>query len=71
MRSRDLWSLRTRAATLDAAVLDEQRRPQPDSLRICALKRRKLAVRDEIARLGAQAMRDHIARLETCQLLSG
>lgn len=45
--------LRVRAGALDHEVLVEQARPEADSLRVQELKRRKLATRDEIARLEA------------------
>ncbi|HEY9567189.1 MAG TPA: YdcH family protein [Thalassobaculum sp.] len=44
-------SLRTRHAGLHAKLEDEERRPQPDEVTIYDLKRQKLAIKDEIARL--------------------
>lgn len=44
-------SLRSRHATLDAKLEDEERRPQPDDVTLHDLKRQKLAIKDEIARL--------------------
>ena len=44
-------SLRTRHASLHAKLEDEERRPQPDEVAIHDLKRQKLALKDEIARL--------------------
>lgn len=43
-------ALQARHAELDARISDEQRRPLPDSARLMALKRRKLRLRDAIAR---------------------
>jgi hypothetical protein len=36
---------------LDQALAAEEARPMPDSLRIASLKRRKLAIKDELADL--------------------
>lgn len=44
-------SLRSRHATLDAKLEDEERRPYPDEITVHDLKRQKLAIKDEIARL--------------------
>ena len=44
-------SLRTRHAGLHAKLEDEERRPHPDEVTIYDLKRQKLAIKDEIARL--------------------
>lgn len=42
--------LRAEAAKLHTAIHDESTRPLPDHVRLSHLKRRKLAVRDEIWR---------------------
>jgi hypothetical protein len=44
-----LRELASRHAALERLVAEEQRRPQPDALRLQVLKRRKLALRDQIA----------------------
>lgn len=44
-----LASLRDRHAALDAAIAEELSRPLPDFLRIRALKRRKLMLKEAIA----------------------
>lgn len=36
---------------LEQALAEEEARPMPDSLRIASLKRRKLAIKDELADL--------------------
>ena len=36
-------------ARLEAAIADEQRRPQPDGIEISRLKKAKLMVRDQLA----------------------
>ncbi len=45
-------SLKTKHANLDDQILSENQRPIPDSLRVSELKKRKLRIKDEIARLG-------------------
>ncbi len=46
-----LAHLRQEHQDLDAAVLALQSLPQPDQLRIARLKKRKLVLRDQIAKL--------------------
>ena len=36
---------------LEQALAEEEARPMPDSLRIASLKRKKLAIKDELAEL--------------------
>ncbi|HYM31724.1 MAG TPA: DUF465 domain-containing protein [Candidatus Cybelea sp.] len=38
-------------ASLEQAILQENQRPHPDDMRIAELKREKLRIKDEIARL--------------------
>ncbi|GHD52408.1 hypothetical protein GCM10017083_27650 [Thalassobaculum fulvum] len=44
-------TLRSRHASLETKLEDEERRPHPDDAVIHDLKRQKLAIKDEIARL--------------------
>ena len=44
-------ALKARHAILETRVLEEQRRPKPDSIRLKALKKIKLQLRDQIASL--------------------
>lgn len=44
-------TLRSRHASLEEKLEDEERRPLPDDGVIHDLKRKKLAIKDEIARL--------------------
>lgn len=46
-----LASLSSKHAELEQAIEDENHRPLPDNLLITQLKRRKLRIKDEIARL--------------------
>lgn len=46
-----LDSLKARHAGLEAQITEETKKPQPDESAIHALKREKLRVKDEIARL--------------------
>lgn len=46
-----LATLAARHAGLERAIEEEARRPAPDGLSLTDLKRRKLRVKDEIARL--------------------
>ena len=46
-----LESLKARHAGLDAQIDEENRKPHPDDTTIHALKKEKLRVKDEIARL--------------------
>ena len=45
-------SLRTKHATLEQQIDDEMHRPLPDQATLSRLKREKLKIKDEIARLG-------------------
>jgi hypothetical protein len=45
-----LDSLRTKHATLEAEIEQENQRPHPDDFRLSKLKREKLRVKDEIFR---------------------
>ena len=44
-------SLRTRHASLDTRIFDEDRRPAPDQVALNRLKREKLWVKEEMERL--------------------
>ncbi len=44
-------SLKSKHTSLDQAILEENQRPVPDSLRLSELKRQKLRIKDELARL--------------------
>ncbi len=48
-------ALRDKHAVLKKAVEEENLRPHPDEFRIADLKRQKLRIKDEIARLEAEA----------------
>lgn len=50
MASAHTQALSSRHATLDAAIDAEAARPNPDALRIKALKAEKLRLKDEITR---------------------
>lgn len=56
-----LASLRVEHEDLDAAVQAMEAQPVPDQIRIARLKRRKLALRDEIVRIEDQLTPDIIA----------
>jgi hypothetical protein len=56
-----LASLRVEHQDLDAAVSALEQAPNPDQVRIARLKKKKLALRDEIARLEDQLTPDIIA----------
>jgi hypothetical protein len=58
---RRLAALREEHQDLDDAVAALEERPQPDMLQIARLKRRKLALKDEIVRLEDELMPDIIA----------
>ena len=47
-------ALRAKHASLKQAVEEENQRPHPDDLHIAELKREKLRIKDEIARLEAE-----------------
>jgi hypothetical protein len=57
----ELARLRQEHLDLDAAVLALQALPQPDQLQIARMKKRKLALRDKIARLESRLTPDLIA----------
>jgi hypothetical protein len=44
-------TLRAKHASLEEAILEERQRPSPDTIRISDLKKQKLRIKDEIARL--------------------
>jgi hypothetical protein len=48
-------ALKAKHASLEQAIHQENTRPYPDDDAICSLKKRKLQIKDEIARLTAQA----------------
>ena len=48
-------ALRAKHAALKHSVEEENQRPHPDEFRIAELKREKLRIKDEIARLEAEA----------------
>lgn len=43
--------LKTKHANLEDAILEETQRPVPDTIHLSQLKREKLRIKDEIARL--------------------
>jgi hypothetical protein len=49
--SERLESLKARHAGLDAQITEENKKPHPDDTVIHALKKEKLKIKDEIARL--------------------
>jgi hypothetical protein len=46
-------ALKMKHASLEQAIDQENTRPHPDDDAICSLKKRKLMIKDEIARLSA------------------
>lgn len=46
-------ALQDRHAALDARLAEEAGRPMPDDYTVATLKRQKLAIKDQIARLSA------------------
>lgn len=60
LRSR-LAALRVEHQDLDAAVDALEARPRPDQIRIARLKKKKLALRDEIVRIEDRLTPDIIA----------
>lgn len=58
---RRLAALREEHQDLDAAVQALEERPQPDMLQIARLKKKKLALKDQIGRLEDRLMPDIIA----------
>lgn len=56
MTSEDrITTLKTRHASLEAALIEENGRPHPDDAHIAELKRQKLKIKDEIAKLNQPA----------------
>ena len=51
MANAHLVSLNAKHAELEAALLAENQRPMPDTIRLARLKREKLRLKEEIARL--------------------
>lgn len=49
-------SLQTKHASLEQQIDDEMHRPLPDQATLSRLKREKLKIKDEIARLGRTSM---------------
>jgi hypothetical protein len=45
-------SLRSKHAVLERQIVDELHRPLPDHMTLTRLKREKLKIKDEIARMG-------------------
>jgi hypothetical protein len=50
-------ALKAKHASLEHAINQENTRPHPDDDAICSLKKRKLQIKDEIARLTASSTR--------------
>jgi hypothetical protein len=50
-------ALKAKHASLEHAINQENTRPHPDDDAICSLKKRKLQIKDEIARLTASSIR--------------
>ena len=48
-----IQALKAKHASLEQAINEENLRPHPDDDAICSLKKRKLQIKDEIARLTA------------------
>lgn len=57
-----LISLRRRHAVLDAAVASEQTRPAPDTLALTQMKKKKLAVKEELIRAARTRTRRKLRR---------
>ncbi len=53
MRNGHVEALENRHAAVDARLAAENNRPLPDTMACSELKKRKLALKDEIAREGA------------------
>jgi len=49
-------ALKAKHASLEQAISQENMRPHPDDDAICSLKKRKLQIKDEIARLLASSI---------------
>lgn len=52
-------ALKTKHASLEQAISQENARPHPDDDAICSLKKRKLMIKDQIARLSSSAETTH------------
>jgi hypothetical protein len=52
-------ALKAKHASLEQAINQENMRPYPDDDAICSLKKRKLQIKDEIARLTASTATQH------------
>jgi len=50
-------ALKAKHASLEQAIHQENIRPHPDDDAICSLKKRKLQIKDEIARLSSSDTR--------------
>ena len=50
-----LTALEQKRANLKQEIVEEETRPQPDTLRLSSLKRENLRLKDEIARLQTMA----------------
>ena len=46
-------SLKSRHATLEAKIVEEENHPHPDEVNLLKLKKQKLAIKDELADLGS------------------
>ena len=51
MQSTHQMALETKHATLDKRIADEIHRPLPDAIRLAALKKQKLKLKEEILEL--------------------
>ena len=49
-------ALKAKHASLEQAIDQENLRPHPDDDAICSLKKRKLQIKDEIARLSTSSL---------------
>lgn len=47
-----IQALKQKHSELESALEEEEARPLPDSLAVASLKRKKLAIKDEIEQLG-------------------
>ena len=50
-------ALKAKHASLEQAIDQENLRPHPDDDAICSLKKRKLQIKDEIARLSTASLK--------------
>ena len=58
---RRLKTLKTEHRKLEALIVQETSLPLPDQIRVCRLKKRKLAIKDEMAQLENMLLPDIIA----------